>query len=141
MEHKHLVNDNYMYLFKRKFTLQTDHKPLLKTFSPDSATPVLAAAHLQRWSLLLSSYRYKIEFKPAAEVASSDALSRLPLQYRKDTSVEDKILWLSEVQLCKHPTCISVLEIARQLNCQKSSPSKDSCNDPKWLTRPLLHHS
>ena len=102
----------YMYLFGRKFKLRTDHKPLLKIFVPDSATPVLAAAHLQRWSLLLSSYQYEIEFKPSTEVASSDALSRLPLQYRKDASVEDKIFQVSVVQVRKHP--VSVLEIARQ---------------------------
>ena len=99
-----------MYLFGRKFTLRTDHKPLLKIFAPDSATPVLAAARLQRWSLVLSSYQYEIEFKPSAEVASSDALSRLPMQYRKDASVEDKIFQVSGIQLRKHP----VLEIARQ---------------------------
>ena len=79
----------YMYLFGRKFTLRIDHKPLLKIFAPDSATPVLAAARLQSWSLLLSSYHYEIEFKSSAEVASADALSRLPLQYRKDASVEE----------------------------------------------------
>ena len=106
------VTKYYMYLFWRKFTLRTDHKPLLKIFAPDSATPVLAAARLQRWSLLLSSYQYEIEFKPFAEVASSDALSRLPMQYRKDASVEDKIFQVSAIQLRKHP--VSVLEIARQ---------------------------
>ena len=78
-----------MYLFGLKFTLRTDHKPLLKIFAPDSATPFLAAARLQRWSLLLSSYHYEIEFKSSAEVASADVLSRLPLQYRKDASVEE----------------------------------------------------
>ena len=106
------VTKYYMYLFGQKFTFRTDHKPLLKIFAPDSATHVLAAARLQRWSLLLSSYRYEIELKPSAEVASSDALSRLPLQYRKNASVEDKIFQVSAAQLCKHP--VSVLEIARQ---------------------------
>jgi hypothetical protein len=38
-------------------------KPLLKIFAPDSATPVLAAARLQRWSLRLSSYQYEIRYK------------------------------------------------------------------------------
>ena len=103
------VTKYYMYLFGRKFKLRTDHKPLLKIFAPDSATSVLAAARLQRWSLLLSSYQYEIEFKPSAEVASSDALSRLPLQYRKDASVEDKIFQVPVVQLRKHP--VSVLDI------------------------------
>ena len=42
------VTKYYMYLFGRKFILRTDHKPLLKIFAPDSATPVLAAARLQR---------------------------------------------------------------------------------------------
>ena len=56
------VTKFYMYLFGRKFTLRTDHKPLLKIFAPDSATPVLAAARLQRWSLLLSSYHYYAEW-------------------------------------------------------------------------------
>ena len=106
------VTNYYKYLFGRKFKLRTDHKPLLKIFAPDSATHVLTAARLQRWSLLLSSCQYEIEFKPSAEVASSDALSRLPLQYRKDASVEDKIFQVPVVQLRKHP--VSVFEIARQ---------------------------
>ena len=41
------VTKFYLYLFGNKFTLRTDHKPLLKIFAPDSATPVLAAARLQ----------------------------------------------------------------------------------------------
>ena len=43
------VTKSYMYLYARKFTLRTDHKPLIKIFAPDSATSVLAAARLQRW--------------------------------------------------------------------------------------------
>ena len=60
------VTKYYMYLFGPKFKLRINHKPLLKIFTPDSATPVLAAARLQRWSLLLSLYQYEIEFKPSA---------------------------------------------------------------------------
>ena len=101
-----------MYRFGRKFILPTDHKPLLKIFAPDSASPVLAAARLQRWYLLLSSYHYEIEFQPSAEVPRFDALSRLPLWYKKDTSVEDKVLQVSVEQLSRHP--VSALEIARK---------------------------
>ena len=92
----------YMYLFGRKFTLRTDHKPLLKIFAPDSATTVLAAARLQHWSLLLSSYHYEIEFKSSAEVASADALSRLPIQYRKDAIVEEEIFHVAPHQLKRY---------------------------------------
>ena len=48
-----------MYLYGPKFILCIDHKPLLKIFAPDSATPVLPAARLQRLSLLLAAHRYK----------------------------------------------------------------------------------
>ena len=36
----------YMYLYGQRFTLYTDHKPLLKIFAPNSATSTLAAACL-----------------------------------------------------------------------------------------------
>ena len=106
------VTKYYMYLFGCKFTLQTDHNPLLKIFAPDSATPVLAAARLQRWSLLLSSYHYEIEFKSSAEVDSADALSRLLLKYQRDASVEDKVFYVAVQQLYRHP--VSASEIARE---------------------------
>ena len=106
------VTKYYMYLFGRKFTLRTDHKPLLKIFAPDSATLVLAAARLQRWSLLLSSYHFEIEFKPSAEVASADALSRLPLQCKNDASVEEEIFFVASQQLNRHP--VSAMKIAKE---------------------------
>ena len=106
------VTKYYMYLFGRKFTLRTYHKPLLKIFAPDSATPVLAAARLQRWSLLLSSYHYEIEFKSSAEVASADALSRLPLKYQRDASAVVKVFHVAAQQLNRHP--VSASEIARE---------------------------
>ena len=71
------LSNFFMYLYTRKFTLYTDHKPLVKIFAPNSATPVLAAARLQRWSLLLSSYEYEICHKPSTYIANADALSRL----------------------------------------------------------------
>ena len=101
-----------IYLFRHKFTLCTDHKPLLKIFEPDSATPVLAAARLQRWSLLLSSYHYDIEFKPSAKIPNADALSRLPLKYHRDASVEDTVFHVAAQQPSRHP--VSASEIARE---------------------------
>ncbi len=102
----------YMYLYARKFILCTDHKPLLKIFAPDSVTPVLAAARLQRWSLLLASYHYKIRYKSSTEIANADALSRLPLKNQNDSSVEESIYNVADQQLNRHP--VSAKQIARE---------------------------
>lgn len=125
------VTKYYMYLFGRKLVLQTDHKPLLKIFAPDSATPVLAAARLQRWSLLLSSYHYEIEFKPSAEVANADALSRLPLWYKKDASIEEEIFHAASQQLNKH--AVSATDIARETARNPTTGRALSLTQHGWL--------
>lgn len=50
----------HIYLYGRRFTLITDHKPLLSILGPKKGIPQLAAARLQRWTYLLS---YDIAFK------------------------------------------------------------------------------
>ena len=41
--------------------------------------PVLAAARLQRWAIMLSAYQYDIEFRPTNKHSNADCSSRLPL--------------------------------------------------------------
>ncbi|XP_029106250.1 uncharacterized protein K02A2.6-like [Scleropages formosus] len=67
------------YLFGRQFTLVTDHKPLLKILGPKTGIPTLAAARMQRWSLILSAYKYEIQYKRSEQHGNADALSRLPM--------------------------------------------------------------
>ena len=50
------------------------------TLGQNKPIPPLAAARVQRWALLLSAYIYVLEYKPGANHANSDCLSRLPLQ-------------------------------------------------------------
>ena len=69
----------HQYLYGRKFTLITDHKPLTTILGPHQAIPTLAAARLQRWAITLSTYNYEIQFRPTEEHANADGLSRLPL--------------------------------------------------------------
>ena len=47
------------YIYGRKFTLITDHKPLTTIFSLKFS---LAAARLQGWAIILSAYQYEVEF-------------------------------------------------------------------------------
>ena len=69
----------HQYLYGRKFTLVTDHKPLLAILGPKKGIPPLAAARLQRWAVLLSAYTYDIRYKSTVAHSNADGLSRLPL--------------------------------------------------------------
>ena len=66
------------FLYGKKFIVVTDHKPLVSLFSPNKATPALAANRLARWALTLSQYDYLIEYRQSTKHGNADALSRLP---------------------------------------------------------------
>ncbi|XP_064394484.1 uncharacterized protein K02A2.6-like [Halichondria panicea] len=68
------VKKFHQYLYGRKFTLITDHKPLTAIFGSKKGIPTLAAARLQRWALLLSTYDYEIQFKPTESHSNADGL-------------------------------------------------------------------
>ena len=71
----------HSYLYGRKFTLVTDHKPLTTILGPKNGVPPIAAARLQRWALKLAAYSYDIEFRSTDKHANADGLSRLPLHH------------------------------------------------------------
>ena len=81
------VKKFHQYLYGRRFTLITDHKPLTAILGPKKGIPSLAAARLQRWALLLSAYEYEIKYKSTHDHSNADGLSRLPLP-SKDISPE-----------------------------------------------------
>ena len=74
------VKKFYVYLFGRRFTLVTDHKPLESIFNPEKGVPAMTAARLQRYALFLTSFEYNIEYKSTKKHCNADGLSRLPLQ-------------------------------------------------------------
>ena len=74
------VRKFHQFLYGRKFTLLTDHKPLLAILGPKKSLPTLATARMQRWALLLSAYQYEIEYRTTLEHANADGFSRLPLK-------------------------------------------------------------
>ena len=73
------VTKFHQYLYKRRLTLLTDHKPLLSILGSKQGIPPLATAKLQRLAITLSAYTYDIVFKPTQAHSNIDALSRLPL--------------------------------------------------------------
>ncbi|MGH0157174.1 UNVERIFIED_CONTAM: hypothetical protein FKN15_033151 [Acipenser sinensis] len=76
------------YLYGKRFTLVTDHQPLISIFNPRKGIPATAAARMQRWALFLSGHSYDIEFKRTLSHANADGLSRLPLQNATSTIVD-----------------------------------------------------
>ena len=52
----------HQFLYGRRFTIVTDHKPLLALFGPTKATPAMVANRLARWALILSQYNYESSF-------------------------------------------------------------------------------
>jgi hypothetical protein len=72
------VKKFYDFLYGRKFTLITDHRPLLAILGSKLGVPTKAAARMQRWALILSAYEYDTEYRDSASHANCKALSRLP---------------------------------------------------------------
>ena len=66
----------HQYLFGRKFTIQSDHKPQFGESHPVSH---ITSARLQRWALTLGAYDYHIHYKPGSSYSNPGMLSRLPL--------------------------------------------------------------
>ena len=60
-----------------KIHLITDHRPLTTIFGDKKGIPPIAAARMQKWGVLLSTYHYNIEFKATKSHANADGLSRL----------------------------------------------------------------
>lgn len=70
------VKKFHQYLFGRRFTLRTDHKPLVSIFGPGASIPSMTASRLQRWAIILSAYDFDIEYVGTHDNAA-DCLSRM----------------------------------------------------------------
>ncbi|KAL0810732.1 hypothetical protein ABMA28_010054 [Loxostege sticticalis] len=73
------VKKLHQYLYGRKFTLRTDHKPLVSIFGPYRGIPTMAASRMQRWAIILSAYVYDVEYVRTTD-NNADGLSRLPVK-------------------------------------------------------------
>ena len=74
------VKKFHQYVYGREFVLVTDHKPLCTIFGHDKGIPILAAARMQRWAIILGACQYKIEYIPGSENVCADCMSWVPVQ-------------------------------------------------------------
>ncbi len=68
----------HFYLWGQKFSLITDHKPLLGLFSNEKNISIMASGRIQRWSLMLQAYNFSLIHKSGKQLGTADTLSRLP---------------------------------------------------------------
>ena len=61
-------------MYGLRFTVVTDHKPLLKLYSPSCSEPETG---IHRWSLRLQEFHFKLEYEPGLNNIA-DILSRKP---------------------------------------------------------------
>ena len=87
------VTKFHTYLYgKQKFTLVTDHKPLLAILGPKKGLPTLVAARLQRWAIILAAYTYDLEYKETGKIGNADALSRFPVDAAPESTDTNMLL-------------------------------------------------
>ena len=85
----------HKYIYGRRFTIVTDHKPLLSLFNELKAVPQMASPRIQRWAVTLRAYEYEIHYRPGKDHGNADALSRLPLpEVQKAEGPEERVLML-----------------------------------------------
>lgn len=69
-------------------TILTEHKPLLKLMQQGKAMPEILSPRMLRWTLILGSYNYVLNYRSRKLHANADACSRLPVPSEKDSFPE-----------------------------------------------------
>lgn len=69
----------HKYLYGQKFTVFTDHKPLVGIFGKEGKHSIFVT-RLQRYILELSVYDFEIQYRPSAKMGNADFCSRFPLE-------------------------------------------------------------
>lgn len=136
------VRKFHKFIFGRKFTILSDHKPLSFIFDPKKAINILAANRIQRWALLLSAYEYTIKYKKGSLLGNADGLSRLPLNSYNNI---EHINWFNECSdVCLSNEKVSEFTSKDSALCKVLEYTKhgwpDHINDPALQAYFLKRH-
>ncbi|XP_071053613.1 uncharacterized protein [Onthophagus taurus] len=83
------VTTFHQYIYGRKFSIFTDHRPLERIFGENRQTPKIASNRLLRWAIILNSYDYSIIYQKGKDNAPTDVLSRLPTNNDEPSEIEN----------------------------------------------------
>ena len=95
-----------LYVFGKKFELETDHKPLKYIYSKTSKP----SARIERWVLRLQSYDFDVVYKPGS-TNIADALSRLNRNEHINTAEQDIYDFVREIAVHSTPVALTTREI------------------------------
>ncbi|XP_026065967.1 uncharacterized protein K02A2.6-like [Carassius auratus] len=111
------VKKFHHYLYGQRFTLITDHQPLVSIFNVRKGVSAMASARLQRWSLFLGAHQYDIEYKGTKLHGNADGLSRLPLKLTEESKAMD-------------PADVFQTSIVSQFPVTNATIQRETRNDP-----------
>ena len=89
------------FLYGRKFTVVSDHRPLVRIFGEKSALPSVAAARLSRYAVFLSRYNFSVRYRKGKEHQNADTMSRL-IQTSTKLAVEAELKDESDLFFINH---------------------------------------
>ena len=72
------------FLLGRRFTLQTDHKPLKYLLAPDEEIPETASAKITIWAIGQMGCDFEFKNTPGEQIPNANALSRLDFDGEDD---------------------------------------------------------
>lgn len=81
----------HKYLFGQKFTIFTDHKPLIGIFGKEGRNSIFVT-RLQRYVLELSIYDYDIKYRPGGNMGNADFCSRFSLRHSVPAEYDKEIV-------------------------------------------------
>ncbi|XP_055633675.1 uncharacterized protein K02A2.6-like [Toxorhynchites rutilus septentrionalis] len=74
------VKKFFHYLYARKFTLITDHKPLTQILHPEKSLPTLCISRMANYADYLAHFNFDVVYKPTSQNTNADYCSRIPSQ-------------------------------------------------------------
>lgn len=104
------VDKFFVHLYGRRFTLFTDHLPLVHIFGKRQKLPVLQATRLLHYALFLQMFQFDIKYRKSELHGNADCLSRMPTKSEQLPVMDDISLYQLR-QLDTMP--ISCRDIAR----------------------------
>ncbi|CAH4036821.1 unnamed protein product [Pieris brassicae] len=78
----------FYYVYGRKFSLITDHKPLTSIFHPNKTLPAMSTMRLFHYDHFLSGFDYNIEYRTSANNSNAYYLSRFPIESTRTNKID-----------------------------------------------------